>query len=1061
MTVSVHQGYAEARGEGLLAVPGGDERLIAVLAAAAPFPERASGEFFVPVAGRGPRQASERTNRWLKAAVGENEDAKRALLHHRRRSGRDLGAGLVDVRVADPRRLPEWGYALVDFLLAQPPTAAADPASGRPGSPFVAFRRAVNRLVDMEDGTLRGVPLTPEAREDIAGQLIERLTQVCFSGFAFEAQLAGTAGDVSAWLQSPGLDVSQSGWLDRLETLPGLAYVIGVVCLQWKRVVHELFDRLGADLPELRRTLWGWAAPGPVTGYSGDSGDPHDHGRVVTLLTFASGRRVVYKPKDLRSVAGMMDVCTLLNNHGLPLPLHTRKVVLREGYGWEEYVTAEPGTDEDSVRRYYTRLGMLARLAQFLECRDLWADNLVARGDTPVFIDLENMLQARISKPALIGDRIRALWGRVEETVVKTAVITFPRVIAGGVQAQDIGCVAALQEQVAENPYGYPVGWEAPPYRPTWGAGELADPRRYADEVAEGYRQMQVCLARNRELLADARGPLALLRQAPVRYIWRSTWDCVEMLRISLSPGALLDGVAREVYLAHLFRSARETLREDPGRADILEIVEQEIEAFRRMDVPFFVSRPESDSVFTPDGAEIPGHFAGTAWQRLQDRVAELAGFPVEEHLAVLETCLDFTGAGELPTSFPDAGPRPRTVTEIGLHAYDLSGRGQEPSPEVLLARAGELAGEVLAAAVPLGAPPGGPPGDRSGWIGVVTYPAHGLDQVEPLHGDLLTGTAGLAVFLAELYANTGAPAHWTAAQDALDASYEFATLATRSGFYRRMSGRLAPVGAFVGIGSAIYALSRCGAALSDSGLIARAAELVPLAEAELSLPTAAEPVLGRAGLLLALHRLRAASPVAVPAADALAARLHEELTAEFASGDRQPIPYPPRVPALEGLPTGQDGLVWALARSAHALGDDDRAAAARLAAHRFALDTPGSLLAAVATAHLLTGEVPGELRERVGGQCAPEAGRSCARLVVDAEVALHAGRLTGDRALTRSAGRLAAELLRRRDHTRRWFADRRRADRLSLSAVNGLAAAGLTLLRLADDQVASLRLVH
>ncbi|SEH02057.1 type 2 lantibiotic biosynthesis protein LanM [Nonomuraea solani] len=1051
MTLSVHAGFAEAQGESLLAVPGGDERLMAVLAAAAPFPERVSGEFFVPVAGRGPRQASERTKRWLKAAVGDDEDAKRALLQHRRRSGRDLGAGLIDVRLADPRRLPDWGYALVDFLLAQPPTAAADPASGRPGSPFVAFRRAVNRLVDIKDGKVRGVPVTPEACEDLAGQLIERLTQVCFSGFAFEAQLNGTANDVSAWLQSPGLDVSQSGWLDRLETLPGLAYVMGVVCLQWRRVVHELFDRLNADLPELRRTLWGWTAPGPVTGYSGDSGDPHNHGRVVTLLTFASGERVVYKPKDLRSVVGLMDVCTLLNNHGLPLPLHTRAVVLRDGYGWEEYVTSEPAAGEDGVRRYYTRLGMLARLAQFLECRDLWADNLVAKGDTPVFIDLENVLQARISKPALIGDRIRSLWGKVEETVAKTAVISFPRVIAGGVQAQDIGCMAGLQEQVALNSTGYPLGWEAPPYRPTWGAGELADPSRYADEVAEGYRLMQDCLLRNRTLLADARGPLALLQDAPVRYIWRSTWDCVELLGMSLSPGALIDGMAREVTLAHLFRSARETLRRDPGREDILEIVEQEIDAFRRMDVPLFVSRPGSDSVFTPDGVEIPGHFSGTAWQRLQDRVADLAGFPVDEHLAVLETCLDFTGARELPASFPGPGPRPRTIREIGQYVYDLSGRRAEPEAEVLLARAGELAGEVLDAAVPLP----GPAGERSGWIGVVTYPAHGLDQIEPLQGDLLTGTAGLAVFLAELYANTGAPGHWTAAQDALDASAEFAALSTRSTVYRRMCGTLAPVGAFVGLGSAIYALSRCGHTLGDTRLVERAAALVPLAEEQLSLPTSAEPVLGRAGLLLALHKLREASPVTVPAAEALVVRLHEELLAEL--GATGASPYPPGLAALDGVPTGQDGLVWALAVSAAALGS----ASAPLLAHRFALDTPGSLLAAVATAHLLTGEVPGDLRERVARYCAADAARSCARLVVDTEVALHTARLTGDSALERAAGGLAAELLRRRDHTGRWFADRRRADRLSLSATDGLAAAGLTLLRLADDQVASLRLVH
>ncbi|SDL13249.1 Lantibiotic modifying enzyme [Nonomuraea maritima] len=1058
MTDVLH-GYADPETEGLLAVPGGDERLIAVLGTAAPFSERVSGEFFTPVPTRNPRQASERTARWLKAAVGDDESARRALFQHRRRSGRDLGAGLVDVRVTDPRRLPEWAYALVDFLLAQPPTAAADPAAGRPGAPFVAFRRAVKRLVDFTEGHVRGVPVTADAREDIAGQLIERLTQVCYAGFAFEAQMSGSNNDALGWLRTPGFDVSQAGWLDRLETLPGLAYVMGMACLQWRRVVHELFDRLGADLPELRRTLWGWADPGPVTGYSGDSGDLHNHGRVVTLLTFASGQRVVYKPKDLRSVAGLMDVCTLLNNHGLPLDLHTRHVIRRDGYGWEEYVTALPCDDEESARRYYTRLGMMSRLAQLLECRDLWADNLVAVGERPAFIDLENVLQARISKPSLIGERIQSLWGRVEETVAKTAVVSFPRVIAGGVRAQDIGCMAALQEQVAENSHGYPPGWEAPPYRPSLVDGGLADPRDYPEEVAAGYRMMQDCLERNRELLADPTGPLALLRDAPVRYIWRSTWDCVELLGRSLSPASLVDGVAREICLAHLFRSARETLREDSARSDILEIVEQEIDAFRRMDVPLFVSLPRSESVFTPDEVEIPGHFEGTAWQRLTDRIAGLTGFPVEEHVAVLHTCLDFVGAAPPAADVPAPGRPPRTLPELGLRAFAESAAGQGPPTEVLLARATEIAESVLATAVPLG----GASGDRRGWLGVVSYPAHGLDQVEPLQGDLLTGTAGLAVFLAELYADTGAPSHWTAAQDALDATVEFATLSARSAFFRRMSGGTSPVGAFVGTGAAIYALSRCGGPLADAELVRRAAELLPLAAAQLDGNTTAEPVFGRAGLLQAVHKLREVAVTPIPAADELADRLHGELLAELtrpAVPGRTREPYPPGMGVLDGLPSGTDGLVWALTSSADALNRMEPALEA-VSGHRFALDTPGSLFAAVAADHLLTGDVSAELRERVARQCAPRARRSCERLVVDAELALHTARLAGDAGLAATAQALVGELLRRRERTGRWFSDRRRADRLTLSAVNGLAAAGLTLLRFADDQVDSLRLVN
>ncbi len=116
-----------------------------MIAAAAPFHERVAGDHFVPsrggTGGRRPSAPSAGSRR--RSATTRRPSA---LLHHRNKSGRDLGAGLVDVQLADPRRLPDWGYALVDFLLARPPTAAADPATGRPGAPFVAFRRAMNRL---------------------------------------------------------------------------------------------------------------------------------------------------------------------------------------------------------------------------------------------------------------------------------------------------------------------------------------------------------------------------------------------------------------------------------------------------------------------------------------------------------------------------------------------------------------------------------------------------------------------------------------------------------------------------------------------------------------------------------------------------------------------------------------------------------------------------------------------------------------------------------------------------------------------------------------------------
>jgi type 2 lantibiotic biosynthesis protein LanM len=1054
----------------LLGLPGTDERLLTVLAAAAPFPERVSGECFVTLRDRGRRLIAQRSARWLASAVGDDETATRALFQHRQRSGRDLGAGLVDVAVRDPGQLPDWATALIEFLLAQPVTAAEDPATGMVGAPFMSFSRAAERLLDWQDGRLRGVPVTSEAHQDVIAQFVGRTSQACAASFSFETRIFAPAADEHAWLFSTQLDVTRGGWLDRLESLPGLAYVIGIICLQWQRSAHELFDRLYADLPLLRRTLWGWDDPGSLTGLSGDSGDLHDHGRVVVLLTFSGGQRLVYKPKDLRSAAGFMDVVEYLNNHGLELRLPTRQIITRDDYGWEEFVTAGPTADADGAGRYYQRLGQLVRLAEFLECRDFWADNLLAIGDGPAFIDLENLLQARIRKPVMLGQRLRALWSKVEDTAVKTACVTYPRLIAAGVRAQDIGCLADLQAQIAERPESFPHDWEVPPYRPTC-AGQLANPSEYAAEVIAGYLAMHECLAANQAQLANPRGPLELLHGATVRYIWRNTFDSMEMLRACVSPLALVDGVARETVLAQVMRSTRELLHEDSARADVLEIVEEEIDAFRRMDVPLFTSRTDSNAVFTPDGTKIDSHFDGTAWDRLQQRIAELPQFPIDDHVAVLRSCLDIARQGTVLSQTdpddPDGSVLPQPSR--GTYVYHPASLSPEVPAEALIELASGIADQILDAAHPVddprgdegGRPPG--PAQRLGWLGLVSYPVHGTEQFEPLHGDVLSGTAGLAIFFAEMYQSTGKPAYWNALHEALDGATDFAILSRQSGIYRRMNGQFSPVGAFVGVGSAIYALSRCGQLIAEPQLVRAAAELLPLAaESITGQTTSADVVIGRAGLLLALHRLREAAAEPIPAADELARELHAGLLAELS--DRPPghsllvDPYPPGLTMLDGVPAGIDGVAFALARSAAALGAVDQDAR-KIAAHAFSLENAGSVAAALASAHHLGAPVAAEVTDRVLARCANTWEHSCEGLVIDADLALWAQLFGGGDEFRLRAMRLLRALLARRERTGHWFGDRHAADQHRLSVLNGIAAIGMLALRLTDEDATSPRL--
>ncbi len=76
----------------------------------------------------------------------------------------------------------------------------------------------------------------------------------------------------------------------------------------------------------------------------------------------------------------------------------------------------------------------------------------------------------------------------------------------------------------------------------------------------------------------------------------------------------LADGWKRELVLERLWRSAVP----DPIRFPAL--VASEIDSLRELDVPFFRSKPDSSSIFTADGTEIPDFFDGVAQERIAAR---------------------------------------------------------------------------------------------------------------------------------------------------------------------------------------------------------------------------------------------------------------------------------------------------------------------------------------------------------------------------------------------------------------------------------------------------------
>jgi lantibiotic modifying enzyme len=586
---------------------------------------------------------AETARRWIDAICNRSPRLEAALFEVMGLDYSNLVYAFGNARLAGNERLPAWAECLVNTIHAlpqRPPASSPDEDSTEVA--VRAFIGAALQLLDWESLTVRFPFLDSQVLVCLARQLATRILLAC--GATLE--LENTARSVPVW------DFSRSAWLERLCGFAGLNFVLGTAIRQWKQNALEILSRIGQDLPLLKQTLLKGAATGSLVAIEGDLGDRHNDGRSVAVLTFASGQRVVYKPKDSRCGKQLLDLFAHLNSATPSVTLPTQRILCRGGYSWEEYVEQREAKTEAEAARFFRRFGMILRLLQLVEGRDFWIDNLRVNGDLPIFIDFECILHPRLDG---VGFQVRTMDlepDLYEESVLPTAAVTQP-IVVPGFGKQDFGSLSSCGPRLL--PLGMWSGYRdrrngniwlksgrlywAPEVAWPQPGGRPANSADYLNDLEEGYREMQGLLCNCAPTALGASSPLAGIGEVPVRVLMRSTWEYLVLLRASLEPSALLDGNARELALANVLSTAHDWGNRDNAKFRFT-IAQSELNAIRVLDIPEFYNLPSCSSVTDTSDLKVPDVFLGSAHDRLKRRLAVIKSFDVETHLRILRVAV-------------------------------------------------------------------------------------------------------------------------------------------------------------------------------------------------------------------------------------------------------------------------------------------------------------------------------------------------------------------------------------------------------------------------------------
>ncbi|WP_412539112.1 type 2 lanthipeptide synthetase LanM family protein [Longispora sp. K20-0274] len=811
------------------------------------------------------------------AALGLDGDGLAALLDE------DTG------HLADRTERPEWAE-LVEEILAGVPETPPDLVSELTwaegfGAVVAPFSRWAADRVDASPALLAAFEV----------RLSRTLIKLAARCLVLELNVARVSGRLTAdtparrFAEFVRLAAGREGLTALLAEYPVLARLLVRAAGNAAEAYTEILHRWADDRERIVADLLAGVDPGDLVGVELSAGDGHEGGRSVAILRCASGARVVYKPRPMAVHRHFTEVVHWLNAL-LPEPgLRPVAVVEGRGYGWSEFVPAEPCAAPDDLDLFYRRQGVLLALLYALDGTDIHYENLIAHGAHPVLIDVETLFH-----PALKQDSdsdhdpaAQALYSSVHRVAL------LPRIYVTDAGVLDISGLGG--DRGAVSPFDS-VDWDAAGtdemrltrrprvFRGSHNRPSLhgldAVPEEFTGALLAGFRAGYDTIVAHREDLLARNGLLRRFAGAEVRVLARTTRWYVRILDESTHPDVMRDALDRD----RLFDQLWLTGSPDPVRRALLPYETADLWAG---DVPLFSARPAATELWHGPGRPVAG-LPETSLDRVIRKLRSLDRMDRYDQEWIIEAAMLTRGA--------------RPEHAVGPPALDQA-PSATPDPDRLLAAARRVADQLVGTAYQ---------GDgRTNWLGL--EPLDGLHwEIQPLGAGLASGYCGPALFLAELATLTRTERY---AELARQAVRPLPAILGALAEHPRHAALIGP-GGFAGFGGMAYALSRLATLLDDPELLGWTEQAVHLTASAVAEGIDAGVYTGVAGglaAMVAVHRITgfdAAWKTAGTCADWLLAQ-RAPAGVGFATG----------FPDGGGFASGSTGIGWALIRYAAAGG--------------------------------------------------------------------------------------------------------------------------------------------
>jgi type 2 lantibiotic biosynthesis protein LanM len=655
-------------------------------------------------------------------------------------------------------------------------------------------------------------------------------------------------------------------------------------------------------------------------------GDAHKGGRSVLIATFASGWRVVYKPRPLAIDACFNALLQYLNEAGQSPILHSPRVIARAEYGWVQHVEMTECDSSEAIERFYLRIGALTAILRTLEATDFHLENVIASGEHPMLVDLEGLLHPRAQIAPNAGNGQALGWELIGRSVLRVGLLPTRAFMAGGYEGVELsgfgGAAGQLSpsRQLAFDNVGRDEMKVVRRQVPMPGSknrpqlhGEDVDPAAYVHHVIDGFTSTYRCLMRCAHDLLASNGLLGRFASAPVRAILRSTRFYALLLQEGSHPDALRDALERERLFDWVWAAY-------DAQPHLRPFMHAEHADLCRGDIPLFTSLPGRRDVWTAEGVCVENVWHEASIDAARRNLATLSEDDLALQVWFIASSLSAFHVGDQTAAF-GASPSERDVPRRAVFTG--------PCPESMHETAHPLDQRLIVAAHGIGdylARSALRDGDAIGWLGLQLHNER-VWAIEPVGNDLYGGLPGIALFLGYLASVSPRADLRTLARVSAQQVAQNVRASVTRGLAKRES---APIGLFTEWGGCVYALSHLSVLWDDPELANDALQAARRIAEHVARDEALDVIGGAAGAIMAMASLYAVVrddavlDVVVRAADHLLSRAQT-----MACGIAWRTSISSTSP-LAGISHGASGMALALAVAAQLTGDERYETAAR-----------------------------------------------------------------------------------------------------------------------------------